>query len=354
MWANFAIFAGVSIVIWVAGMQLQRTADAISLRTGLQRAFVGVLILSAATSLPETASTISATRTGDATLAVHALMGATMTQMSLLIIADLMACRRGALTHLSPQFLLLFQGVGLVMLLVVAIAAMSAGPIVVVGSMDMWAVLILVTYIAIIYGTYRMQSYPRWQPIGTPAESKQVNPDGPVCIDETSDAQQEEYRFRGWKLASIIALFAGSAIIVLGAGWTAAIVAEVLAVQTGLGASFIGVTLLAFATSTPELSSVISSSRQGTYSLAISNIFGTNMYNIVLLVLAEIFYTKGSVFRDIHNSAVFAAAVAAMIACVYLWGLLEHENRTIFRLGYDSAIVLVLFLCGYYILYLIT
>ncbi len=354
VWTNLAIFLGLSVVIWLAGTQLQRTADAIALRTGLARAFVGVLMLSVATSLPETASVLSAARAGDADLAVHALMGATMTQMSLLVVADLAACRQGALTHLSPRFLLLFQGVGLLLMISVAVAAMAAGPIVTVGRLDMWGVAIALTYIAVIYWSYRMQGRDRWQPMGLYSETLAPGRDGAVCIiEELETEQEEESRFKEWSLRWIAALFAGAALIVLAAGWNAALVAEVLSVQTGLGASFIGVTLLAFATSTPELASVISSSRRGAYSLAFSNIFGTNMYNLFLLFVAEIFYVGGFVFQGVHPSAIFAGAVTAMIVCTYLWGLLEHENRTIFRLGWDSAAVVVLFLGGYYILYLI-
>ncbi|MHB1000684.1 MAG: sodium:calcium antiporter [Armatimonadota bacterium] len=353
LWLNLVIFALISVVIWLAGVQLQKAADTISIRTGLQRAFVGVILLSAATSLPETGITISASQTGDAELTIHTLMGATMTQMALLVITDFVACRRGALTHLSPQFILLYQGVGLIILLAVAIAAMSAGPMLVIYSVDMWAALILIVYVAIIYGAYRMQSYPRWQPIGLPDEAQNNISGGRLCIDESSNSGLIDIHLKSWKLTSIVILFSVSAIIILAAGWTAAIMAEVLSMQTGLGASFIGVTILAFATSTPELASVISSSRAGAYSLAISNIFGTNMYNIFLLVLAEIFYVKGSIFKDVHHSAIFAAAVATMIACTYLWGLLEHENRTILRMGWDSFITLLLFLGGYYVLYLL-
>ncbi|MHB0913844.1 MAG: sodium:calcium antiporter [Armatimonadota bacterium] len=344
VWANLAVFALLAGVIWTAGVALQRSADAVSRRTGLARAFVGVLLLGAATSLPETASTISAARIGDPTLAVHALMGAVMTQMSLLVIADLVACRRGAITHLIPQFLLLFEGVGLVILLAVAIAGMSAGPIEVLPSVDLWTLLILAAYGFVVYSAYRMQAYPRWQPIGEPPEL------GEVCVDELSEVY-EERRFRGWKLPAVLAVFSVAAVIIFGAGWTAARVAEALAVQTGLGASFIGVTLLAFATSTPELASVISASREGAYSLAFSNILGTNMYNVALLVAAELFYTRGLVFADVHPSAIFAAAIGALIVCVYLWGLLEHENRTLYRIGWDSAIVLLLYLGGYTVLY---
>lgn len=354
VWINFAIFFAVSVVIWLAGTQLQGTADAIALRTGIQRAFVGVLMLSVATSLPETASVIGAVRTGDADLAVHALMGATITQMSLLVVADIVACRRGALTHLSPRFLILFQGVGLVLLLVVAMAGMSAGPIVTVWRLDLWAVMIAVTYGAVIYWIYRMQTGDRWQPVGEYSKLLSEGEDGGVCIIEDLQAEQEEMcRFKAWKLRWIVMLFVAMAVVVLAAGLSAALVAEVLAVQTGLGASFIGVTLLAFATSTPELAIVIASARQGAYSLAFSNIFGTNMYNVFLLVVAELFYAGGFIFQGVHRSAIFAAAMAAMIVCVYLWGLLEHENRTILRLGWDSAAVLVLFLGGYYVLYLL-
>jgi hypothetical protein len=56
---NFAIFAGACVVVWLAGTRLAEYADAISGRTKLSKAFLGLVLLGVATSLPEIVTTIT-------------------------------------------------------------------------------------------------------------------------------------------------------------------------------------------------------------------------------------------------------------------------------------------------------
>lgn len=49
---TLAIFTAASAIVWRAGSSLSRSADAIAERTGLGKAFVGVIFLGVATSLP--------------------------------------------------------------------------------------------------------------------------------------------------------------------------------------------------------------------------------------------------------------------------------------------------------------
>lgn len=58
---------------------------------------------------------------------------------------------------------------------------------------------------------------------------------------------------------------------------------DVLAVRTRLGGMFIGTLLLAFATSLPELLTIINSIGQNVPSLAVGNIFGSSMFNILIM-----------------------------------------------------------------------
>ncbi|HZK66993.1 MAG TPA: sodium:calcium antiporter, partial [Chloroflexota bacterium] len=72
---NMAVFVVCAGIIWLAGSRLAVYADIIADRTGLGEAFVGLVLLATATSLPEIGRTISASLLGNVPLAVDSLFG---------------------------------------------------------------------------------------------------------------------------------------------------------------------------------------------------------------------------------------------------------------------------------------
>jgi cation:H+ antiporter len=68
-----------------------------------------------------------------------------------------------------------------------------------------------------------------------------------------------------------------------------------IAEQTGLGASFVGAVLVAISTSLPEVSTVFSAVRQRQYEMAVSDIVGTNLFDIALVSVIDVVY--GAVMR---------------------------------------------------------
>jgi cation:H+ antiporter len=125
----------------------------------------------------------------------------------------------------------------------------------------------------------------------------------------------------------------------------------VLAQQTGLGHAFLGATLLALATSLPEVSTTTAAARHGRYSMAMSNVFGSNAFDVSLLFLADLLYREGAIMAHVGGSVVFVAAIGAVMTCIYLWGLMERENRSILGVGWDSAAVLLVYGGGMVVLY---
>src|SRR5690606_15776086 len=87
------------------------------------------------------------------------------------------------------------------------------------------------------------------------------------------------------RLAAEFALFA---MIVMGAGWAVAELGHALAGQTGLGAGFVGATFVTMSTSLPEISTTTAAVRHGNYAMAFSNVFGSNMFDTMLLCLADV------------------------------------------------------------------
>jgi cation:H+ antiporter len=148
--------------------------------------------------------------------------------------------------------------------------------------------------------------------------------------------------------------FAAYALVVLGAGWLATHSADTLAEQSGLGSAFVGATLLALATSLPELSTSIAASRRERYTTAIANVFGGNAFDIGLLFVADLAHRQASIFEHSEPTALFVTAIAAAMTCVYVWGLVERKDRGIRRLGWDSLIALGIYVVGMLVLYLMT
>jgi cation:H+ antiporter len=147
--------------------------------------------------------------------------------------------------------------------------------------------------------------------------------------------------------------FRGFSGIVLLAGWAVAQSADVLAEQTGLGDAFLGATLLALATSLPEVSTTTTASRNGRYTMAISNIFGSNAFDLALLFLADLLYRAGTVMEHAEAPAVFVAAIGAIMTAIYLSGLLERQDRSVLGVGWDSAAAALVYIGGMGVLYFI-
>jgi cation:H+ antiporter len=347
LWVNAVAFGVAAIAIWWAGVRLERSADEISRRTGLGQAFTGVLLLATATSLPELATTVTAVALlGDATLAVYNLLGGIAFQTLILAVADRAKRDRGAMTYFSPRFQLVIQGVALVLLLQLAIAGVSAGGAPVVLSISVWTVLILATHLGVLYLTHRYRGVPRWTPteaddLPVDEASEGTGGSGPAGGEAPPDSRAP------W------ARFAAMSAVVLGGGWLAASSADVLADRTGLGSAFLGATLLALATSLPELSTTIAAARAGRYPLAISNVFGSNSFDASLLLLADVLHRGGTILASVEGPVVFMAAVGGAMTCIYLWGLAERQNRTVLGVGWDSAAAAVLYAAAIVVLYLV-
>jgi cation:H+ antiporter len=321
-----------------------------------------MLLLAAATSLPEVATTVTAiVFVNSPTLAVYNLLGGVALQTAVLVAADVSKRDRGALTFFSPRFVLLIEGVGLLLLLHLAIAGISTGGVPTVGGVSVWSGVVFIAYLGVMFLTYRYQGHPRWTPSDVDDVPFERSPEHgrPEARDRRRDQNDTQSRTQHddqgdrRSLRRLWLLFAGASLVVLVGGWIATKAADVLAQQTGLGHAFLGATLLAVATSLPEVSTTVAASRHGRYSMAMSNIFGSNAFDVSLLFLADLLYREGAIMAHVQGSVVFVAAIGAVMTCIYLWGLMERENRSILGVGWDSAAALLVYGGGMAVLYYI-
>lgn len=331
---NLAIFTAAAAVVWLAGTRVAGYAVTLSERTGLSKAIVGTVLLGGITSLPEIATTGTASVSGNAPLAVNNLLGGVAMQVAVLAIADA-AIGRDALSSVVARPVVLLQGTLNILLLGMIAMGITSGDVAVAG-IGVWSGAILLAYLSAITLLARSHASTAWQARELAEAGERTRPKTP-----------EERRSTG-RIALYTAL-AGAAI--LGAGFLLARAGEALADQTGLGASFVGAVLVAIATSLPEVSSTVAAVRLGQYELAFADIFGTNLFDLALVTFADAGYGGGPVLNEVGSFSVFAALLGIAVTAIYLGGLIERRDRVVLRMGIDSALVLVVYLGGLVVLY---
>ncbi|MGI5837000.1 MAG: sodium:calcium antiporter [Chloroflexota bacterium] len=338
LWQNLAVFLFAAAIIWAAGSRLAIYADIIADRSGLGQALVGLVLLAGTTSLPEIGRTISAATIGNSALVVDSLFGGIVLQTAILALAD-MAVAQQVLTFFAPSSVLLLEGAVVVLLLGLALSGIASGELFSVFEVGAWSILLLAAYVLAIY-LLQCHEGRGWVPIEVPEQLKREEEEKPG-----------EHRLKS--SLEIGLRFAASSTVIFLAGMTLAQVGDVLAVQTGLGASIVGATLLAFASALPEMSTTIAAVRLGAYSMAISNIFGTNALLVALVFVGDLFYRQGPILESVGRSSLFAASMGIVTTSVLLVGLIERRNKTYFGMGLDSIAVLILYLLTLFVLFLL-
>lgn len=338
LWLNLAIFAGAAATVWMAGVRITHYANIISVRTGVGQAFVGVVLLGGITSLPELAVAVSSSLAGNASLAVNSMLGGIAMQVAILALADMLIGKR-ALTSVVPDPIVMLQGCFKILLLSIVAASIVVGDVpVLFTGLWMW-LLAAVTGLG-LWALSRAQHRKAW-----------VANDEDVTQEREQSKAREEAKESDESLSAAGWAAAATGAVIIAAGYLLSRTAEAIAEETGLGQSFVGAVLVAIATSLPEASTVFAAARAGLYTMAMSDIFGTNLFDIFFLFLIDLTGGADAVMNSVGRFETFAALIAITVTATFLIGLVERRDRTIFKMGYDAFAVLTVYLSGLVILY---
>jgi cation:H+ antiporter len=330
------VFVAAAIVVWIAGTRLSGYAEIIAEHTGIGQVFIGALLLGGITSLPEGATTVSASAMGNAPLAVNNLIGGVAMQVAILAFADAYIGGRAISTRIEDPSVLV-QGILLITMLSLAAAGIAVGDVLVFG-VGLWSLAIFLTAILAFYLVHSHSTRDTWV-VERPASARR----------RSHSVQSAVATSRS--LGRVVVLTVVAALIILVAGFVLAQTGDALAVQTGLGSSFVGAVMVAIATSLPEVSTTFGAVRLGAYAMAFSGIFGTNVLDTAILFLADAVYPGGPVLAEVGTFSIVAALLGILLTAVYVAGMLERRNTVVLRMGFDSALVIVLYIGGLAVLY---
>ena len=334
------MFLASAATIWVAGIFLSNNTDILADRLQLGAALGGLILLAVATNLPEIAITYSAAASGHLDVAVSNILGGIAIQTVVLVALDAFGVReRRPLSYQAASLTLVIEGAVVVAVLVAVIMGTQLPASLIRFRLTPDVVLIAVIWVVGLLLTQRAGRALPWSDSGEAPDS-QPEPRG-----HSQKKRAHEANRRHVNTAKSAAIFALAAAATLVAGALAEESGTAAADRVGLSGVLFGATVLAAATSLPELSTGLTSTRQGDFKLAFSDIFGGNAFLPVLFLLAVLVSGK-PVLPNAHPSDIYLTGLGALLTVVYLGGLLFRPAKEHARLGIDSIAVLALYLVG--------
>ena len=335
-----AIFATAAAAIWVAGVQLSDQTDVLSTRLHLGSALGGLILLAVATNLPEIAIVVSASVAGQVEVAVGNILGGIAIQTVVLCVLDAFGTTGDRpLTYRAASLVLLLEGVLVVAILSVVIAGTQLPAGLIAFRITPVAVLIPVLWVTGLLLLKRAGHALPWHESGEAPDS-QPRPRG-----HSQQKNEQDATARGVSTARSATVFGVAAVVTLVAGFLLERSGDAISGHIGLSGVLFGATVLAAATSLPEVSTGLTSVRHGDYKLAASDIFGGNAFLPVLFLPAALITGK-AVLPQAQSTDIYLTALGALLTLVYATGLLFRPRRRVARLGVDSLVVLVLYAAG--------
>lgn len=294
-----------------------------------------MVLLGSITSLPEIATSSTAALSGNAGLAVGNLLGGVAFQIVVLAIADALYGKR-ALTSTVPNPGTLIQATILILLLTFAVGGTVWDEPGLFG-VGLWSTAILVAYMLSIRFVRSQEQHAGWVPRQRPGETGEPTPS-----DKESGESSEEQA----STSTLILKLGAVAMAILVAGYVLTVSAEEMAGEMGINSSIAGMTLVAVATSLPELSTATGSVRLGRNDMAVGDVLGGNMFDVLLIFWVDLLYAGPPVLSAVPTVAGLAGLLGIILTAFYLIGMIERRDRTIFKMGYDSLLVLLGYVGG--------
>jgi len=327
LWVEFMALAA---VIVLCGTKLSKYGDVIAEKTGLGRAWTGLIILASITSLPELATGLSSVTIADVPdIAVGDILGACVFNLLILALLDPM-------DKVSPIFLKVGQshvlsagfGIMLIGIVTASITLKNQMPSFLhVGAYTPAIVAAYIVGVRVVY--YYEKKY-----------LKRI-------AEET--IEKLRYTHISGKRAALMYII--NAAVVLAVATALPFIAADISEATGLGESFMGTVFVAMTTTLPELVVSFSAMRIGAADLALGNLLGSNMFNIGLLAVDDILYSKGPLLSSISPAHAITGMTAILMTAIVLISITYRPERKATRLGWDSISMMVLAALNIYLIY---
>lgn len=327
IWLGFIICT--SLILY-SGSRLSRYGDVIAEKTGLARAWIGLVLMASVTSLPELVTGISSvTYAGVPDIAIGDVLGSCVFNMLILAFLDA-HYRLTPLSTKAHQGHVLSGAVGILLLGIVAMSLLAGHKMPSLGWIGLYTILFIVIY---LFAMRLLFFY----------EKRQLA----AYIKEVAI----ELKYKDISTKSALISYAVHAVVVIGAAIFLPAIGKGIAGQTGLGTTFVGNIFIAVSTSLPELVVAYSAFRIDVIDLGIGSLFGSNIFNIFILALDDLFFVRGPILSFVSTNHIISALSAILMTAIAVIGLTYRAEKKQLFLAWDAIGILAVYIANVMLLY---
>lgn len=317
--------------IGFGGAWLSRYGDAIAEKTGLGRTWAGLVLMATVTSLPELVTGVSAvTMAGVLDIAVGDVLGSCVFNLGLLVVIDFLYREQPVYTRASRGHILA-AGFGVILIGLAGLSVLLAhqGAMPTIAHVGLYSPLIVALYLVAMRMVFHY------------ARSEMAE------FVESAVLQYKDITLRravaGYGLAAAVVLVAGSWLPFLG---------DELARRMGWNHSFVGTLLVAAVTSAPEVAVSFAALRLGALDMAIANLLGSNLFDILIIAIDDLAYLKGAILADVSPAHAYSAFSAIVMTGTAIVGLFYRPTaRLASTVGWISLFLLGVYVVNSYVLF---
>ncbi|MBE71025.1 MAG: conjugal transfer protein TraR [Thalassospira sp.] len=301
------IIAGL-VLLTAGGEFIVRGAVGLALLLGVSKVIVGLTIVAAGTSAPEFVVSLNASLKGTADIAMGNVVGSNIANILLIL---------GAVALLKPvaaSRVTVVRDGGTMLLGTVLFIAFCM-----FGVIERWAGAVMLCVLAAIwYFTYQHDK-------NSPSEASHLHEEE---VDEVGEKP------KGWT-RPIIATVVGIVALMFGAEWLVEGGVSV-ARQFGVSEAVIGLTLVAFGTSLPELAASVVAAFRGHSDVALGNVFGSNLLNLLVIIGGVSLIAPIPVPEQIMNSDIWImlAVTVGLLGVAYAMRKISRITGIAFVIAY--------------------
>ena len=326
-WLGFLVCT--SVIVY-SGTKLSRYGDVIAEKTGLGKVWIGMVLMASVTSLPELVTGISSvTYAGVPDIAVGDVLGSCVFNMLIIAILDAVY-RIMPISAKAHQGNILSAGFGIILLSMVAASLFLGKYISSIGWIGPYSLFFIIIYFVAVRLVY---SY----------EKRQIS----ALIKEKAI----ELRYKDIPAKTAVVNYSINAAVVIIAATFLPKIGVGIAETTGLGQTFVGNIFIALSTSLPEVVVSMTAIKIDAIDLAIGNLFGSNIFNIFILAIDDIFFIKGPILSFANPNHIISALSAITMTTIAIIGLTYRASKKRLLLSWDSIGIIIIYILNIMMLY---
>lgn len=310
------------LAILYAGTKLSYYGDKLADIMGWGKMWMGMILMAGVTSLPELVTGISSIQLVDSpNMAVGNVIGSCAFNILILSLLDVSFPKRLPITYVAQKGHIIAAAFGVVLLCVVVFSIIQPGLFGRIGWVGGESILFMFIYFFAIRAVYSYEKRPK----------------------EKQELPHEEQLDKRYTKTFIVGRYVFYALVVVVAAMFLPYYGDDVATYAGIGAGFFGTVFLALSTSLPEIVVSVMAVRQGAVDMAVGNVLGSNVFNIFVLAINDMVYTKGPLLENITPDLLIPAVGTILITTIGIIGL-TYKSRWKIVMAIDSFFILLVYI----------